>query len=105
MSGNSCCCGSNEDVSKTIRDDKEKAKLINRLSRIEGQLRGIKNMLQEDRYCIDIINQTAAVNSALNSFNKELLARHISSCVKNDVAEGSDEKLEELISTLQKLMK
>ena len=86
------------------RDVKEYKDLMNRLKRIEGQIRGIENMIEEDRYCIDIINQTAAVNSALNGFSKELLARHISSCVKADVEAGSDEKLDELIKTLQKLM-
>ena len=104
MADKCCCCGSESDSKKTVREDNEKAKLLNRLKRIEGQIRGIENMVEEDRYCIDIINQTAAVNSALNGFSKELLARHISSCVKADVEAGSDEKLDELIKTLQKLM-
>lgn len=107
-----CCCSENatgdlnlEAAKSTVRDDKEKAKLINRLSRIEGQIRGLKGMVDEDRYCIDIINQAVAVNSALNSFTKELLSRHINTCIKNDVANGDSEKLEELILTIQKLMK
>lgn len=97
------CCACSDKT--TVRDNSEKTKLINRLSRIEGQIRGIKGMLEEDRYCIDIINQAAAVNSALNGFTKELLSQHISSCVKDDVVSGNDEKLDELIATLQKLMK
>lgn len=87
------------------RNDKELKDLLNRLSRIEGQVRGIKNMVEEDRYCIDIITQVAAVNAALNSFNKILLSNHIRSCVREDVADGGNEKLEELVGTLQKLMK
>lgn len=88
-----------------IRSEKEHKDLINRLSRIEGQIRGVKNMVEEDRYCIDIITQVAAINAALNSFNKELLANHIRTCVVSDVKAGNDMKLEELVSTLQKLMK
>ena len=88
-----------------IRSEKEHKDLINRLSRIEGQIRGVKNMVEEDRYCIDIITQVAAINAALNSFNKELLANHIRTCVVSDVKAGNDIKLEELVSTLQKLMK
>ncbi len=95
-----CCCGRTTDRSAKDRKD-----LINRLSRIEGQVRGIRNMLENDAYCIDIINQVSAANSALNSFSKELISRHIRSCVADDVREGSDDKLEELVHTLQKLMK
>lgn len=94
-----CCCH------KKIRSDKEVKDLMNRLSRIEGQIRGIKRMLEEDAYCIDIINQVSAANCALNSFTKVILANHIKSCVAEDVKEGSDEKLDELVKTLQKLMK
>ena len=80
-------------------------KLVNRLSRIEGQVRGLKRMVQEDAYCIDILTQAAAVNAALNSFNKQLLAEHIKTCVTNDIREGKDETVDELVATLQKLMK
>ena len=85
--------------------DKEIKDLMNRLNRIEGQIRGIKRMLEEDAYCIDIINQVSAANCALNSFTKVILANHIKSCVAEDVKEGSEEKLDELVKTLQKLMK
>ncbi len=99
-----------EDVSmscchKKVRSDKEIKDLMNRLNRIEGQIRGIKRMLEEDAYCIDIINQVSAANCALNSFTKVILANHIKSCVAEDVKEGSEEKLDELVRTLQKLMK
>ena len=95
----SCCCH------KKVRSDKEIKDLMNRLNRIEGQIRGIKRMLEEDAYCIDIINQVSAANCALNSFTKVILANHIKSCVAEDVKEGSEEKLDELVKTLQKLMK
>jgi len=94
-----CCC------QKTVRNEKEIKDLMNRLNRIEGQIRGIKRMLEEDAYCIDIINQVSAANCALNSFTKVILANHIKSCVAEDVKEGSEEKLDELVKTLQKLMK
>ena len=94
-----CCCH------KKVRSDKEIKDLMNRLNRIEGQIRGIKRMLEEDAYCIDIINQVSAANCALNSFTKVILANHIKSCVAEDVKEGSEEKLDELVKTLQKLMK
>ena len=94
-----CCC------QKKVRSDKEIKDLMNRLNRIEGQIRGIKRMLEEDAYCIDIINQVSAANCALNSFTKVILANHIKSCVAEDVKEGSEKKLDELVKTLQKLMK
>lgn len=87
------------------RDEEEYKKLINRLSRIEGQIRGIKGMVEKDAYCPDILIQVSAVNSALNSFNKELLASHIKTCVANDIRNGKDETIDELVLTLQKLMK
>lgn len=86
------------------RDGEELKKLMNRLSRIEGQVRGIKRMLEKDAYCIDIITQVAAVQSALAGFNKALLREHISTCVVEDVRQGKEDKVEELINTLQKLM-
>lgn len=87
------------------RSEKEYKDLINRLSRIEGQIRGIKRMLDEDCYCPDIITQVAAANAALNSFNKVLLANHIKTCVADDIRAGRDETIDELLNTLQKLMK
>lgn len=87
------------------RDEKEFNALINRLSRIEGQIRGIKGMLEKDAYCTDIITQVAAANAALNSFNKELLASHIKTCVTEDIIAGKTETVDDLLKTLQKLMK
>lgn len=87
------------------RNNAEKKLLINRLSRIEGQIRGIKTMVETDVYCIDILNQVAAASAAMNSFSKELLSDHIKSCVVNDVAAGNNDKIEELLKMLPKLMK
>ena len=90
---------------KKVRSREEMQDLIHRLNRIEGQIRGIKGMLEKDAYCIDILTQVSAANSALNSFTKRLLSEHIRSCVAEDVRNGNDEKLEELVNTLPKLMK
>lgn len=87
------------------RSEKEYRGLINRLSRIEGQIRGIKKMVEDDAYCVDILVQVAAANAALNSFNKVLLSEHIKTCVANDIREGRDETIDELVETLQRLMK
>ena len=87
------------------RSEKEHKDMINRLSRIEGQIRGIKGMIEKDAYCTDILTQVAAVNAALNSFNKVLLAEHIKTCVTRDIREGKEETVDELVATLQKLMK
>lgn len=87
------------------RDSAEKKKLLNRLSRIEGQIRGIKKMVDNDAYCIDIIVQASAANAALNSFCKELISEHIKTCVVEDVQNGNTEIVDELVLTLQKLMK
>ncbi len=95
-----CCCHK-----KKKRSEKEYKDLINRLSRIEGQIRGIKGMVERDCYCPDIIVQVAAVNAAMNSFNKVLLANHIRSCVVSDIKEGKEETIDELVGVLQKLMK
>lgn len=95
-----CCCNK-----KTDRPDEQKKKLLNRLKRIEGQVRGIINMVEQDAYCNDILVQSAAVNAAMNSFNKELLAAHISSCVVRDIKAGDDSIIDELTETLMKLMK
>ena len=98
-----CCCQFSE--RKKDRSEKEYKDLINRLSRIEGQVRGVRGMLEKDAYCADILVQVSAINSALNSFNKVLLANHIRTCVAEDIREGKDETIDELVVTLQKLMK
>ncbi len=90
---------------KKHRDDDEYKKLLNRLSRIEGQIRGIRKMVESDAYCTDILIQVSAVSAALNAFNKELLSNHIHTCVANDIREGKDETIDELCETLKKLMK
>ncbi|MDE6314113.1 MAG: metal-sensing transcriptional repressor [Lachnospiraceae bacterium] len=87
------------------RQEQEYTDLIHRLNRIEGQVRGIKGMVERDAYCIDIITQVAAVNAALNSFNKVLLTNHIKTCVAEDMRQGMDDTVEELIKVLPKLMK
>lgn len=95
-----CCCHKTKE-----RTEKEHKDLRNRLSRIEGQIRGIRRMVEEDVYCPDILVQVAAVNAALNSFNKVLLGNHIRTCVTQDIKDGKEETVDELLATLQKLMK
>ena len=87
------------------RSDKEQKDLLNRLKRIEGQVRGVQNMLEQDAYCPDILVQVSVITSALNSFSKELLSAHIKSCVADDIREGKDETIDELVDVLKKLMK
>jgi len=94
-----CCC------KKTVRNTEEVKKLMNRLSRMEGQIRGIRNMLENDAYCNDILIQSAAVTSAMNAFNRELIASHMKTCVARDLREGNEAVIDELVATLQKLMK
>ena len=89
----------------TDRSEEERKKLIHRLNRIEGQIRGIRGMVERDAYCPDILVQVEAANAALNSFNKVLLANHIKTCVTNDILEGKEETVDELVAVLQKLMK
>ncbi|MGN0628870.1 MAG: metal-sensing transcriptional repressor [Oscillospiraceae bacterium] len=101
MDNEKCCCCQK----MTHRSEEERKKLVNRLSRIEGQIRGIRNMVENDVYCNDILVQCAAVNAAVNAFNKELIASHIRGCVARDIREGKDEVIDELVETLQKLMK
>lgn len=98
--GKCCCCQRRKE-----RTPEEYSKLINRLNRIEGQIRGIRGMVENNAYCPDILIQSAAVNAAVNAFNKELLASHIRTCVVDDIREGKDEVIDELVATLQKLMK
>lgn len=100
-----CCCCEMTGGKTKVRTDKEYKDLMNRLKRIEGQVRGIQSMLEKNAYCTDILTQVAAVNAALNSFNKVLLADHIRTCVADNIREGNDEVVDELVTTLQKLMK
>ena len=96
-----CChCGK-----KRPRSEAELKKLCNRLSRIEGQVRGLREMLEKDVYCTDILIQVSAVNAALNSFSKELLGEHLRTCVADGIRRGDDEVIDELVGVLQKLMK
>ena len=99
---NSECCCSHRTKERTEEEHKS---LINRLSRIEGQIRGIKNMVDGDAYCTDIIMQVSAVTAALNSFNKELLASHIKGCVAEDIKNGKVDTVDDLVKTLQRLMR
>lgn len=101
MEENKECCSHK----KKERSEKEYKDLLNRLSRIEGQVRGVKRMVEEDVYCADILIQVSAVNAALNSFNKVLLAEHIRTCVADDIRAGKEETVDELVTVLQKLMK
>lgn len=102
MEKEKCCHCSQR---KKERSPEEYKKLIHRLNRIEGQIRGIKGMVENNAYCPDILMQSAAVNAAINAFNKELLANHIRTCVADDIRNGKDEVIDELVVTLQKLMK
>ena len=96
----SCC-----QEKKTLRTEEQRKKLINRLSRLEGQIRGIRGMLENDAYCTDILTQSAAAVAAINAFNRELLASHIRGCVVHDIRQGEDQVVDELMDTLYKLMK
>lgn len=111
-----CCChgqgnmpdtgdSAGTEVRTKKRTDEEFKKLLNRLSRIEGQLRGVRGMLENDAYCTDIVLQVSAINAALNSFNKQLLAEHIRTCVADDIRNGKDETIEDLVNTVTRLMK
>lgn len=97
---NECCCHKTKH-----RDDEEYKALMNRLNRIEGQIRGIKGMVEKDAYCTDIITQVAAATAALNAFNRELLSTHIKTCVADDIVAGKTETVDDLLDTLKKLMK
>ena len=95
-----CCCHKTKE-----RSEEEYRGLMNRLKRIEGQIRGLEGMLEKNAYCADILNQAAAANAALNAFSKELLATHIRTCVADGIRQGDDGVIDELVTTLQKLMK
>ena len=97
-----CCCCAHK---TKHRSEEEYKSLVHRLNRIEGQIRGIRGMVENEVYCPDILVQVAAVNAALHAFNRELLSQHIRTCVAQDIREGHDEVIEELVTTLQKLMK
>ncbi len=94
------CCGKT-----TVRGDGERRRLKNRLSRIEGQVRGIIGMIERDAYCNDILIQSAAVSAAMDAFNRELIASHIRHCIVRDIRAGDDKVVDELIETLGKLMR
>ena len=100
MEKNCTCCNKSKE-----RSEKEHKDLQNRLNRIEGQVRGIKGMLERDAYCVEILTQVSAIQSALNSFNKMLLTNHIKSCVVEDIKAGNEETIDELVNVLQKMMK
>ncbi len=95
-----CCSGKHKE-----REEAEKKDLMNRLKRIEGQVRGVEGMLESGAYCTDILMQVSAISSALNSFNKVLLGNHVRTCVAENIRSGNDEVIDELVTTLQKLMK
>lgn len=104
MEEKSCCCAETETgTKKTVRQVDDKKRLTTRLSKIEGQIRGIKNMVESDAYCTDILTQVSAARSALESLSMEILKNHINGCVKRDLKDGKDEVIDELIWTLQKL--
>ena len=95
-----CCCEKH-----TVRTEEEKKRLLNRLKRIEGQVRGLQAMIEKDAYCNDILTQSAAVGAAVNSFNREVLSGHSQGCVVRDIRAGDEKVVDELLITLQKLMK
>ena len=96
-----CCCSQR----RKVRERTEEEALLQRLSRIEGQVRGVRGMVENSAYCTDILTQVSAIQSALNAFNRELLASHIRTCVARDIREGKDEVIDELVTTIQKLMR
>ena len=97
------CCECSKKTKE--RSEEEYTALIHRLNRIEGQVRGIKKMVENNAYCTDIMIQVSAVNAALGAFNRELLGNHIKSCVAENIRNGNDEVIDELLDTLKKLMK
>ena len=101
MENKECCCA----AKLKRRPEEEYKDLINRLTRIEGQIRGIRGMIEKDAYCMDVLTQSAAAGAALNSFNKVLLSNHIHTCVEDGIRQGDEEVVEELVKMIQKLMK
>lgn len=102
-SAEGCCCAVKH--KHRDKDGKEYKKLISRLNRIEGQVRGIRRMVEDDRYCVDIMTQVSAIQAALGAFNKELLSEHIKSCVVHDIREGDDAVVDELVTLLAKMVR
>ena len=100
MENKDCCCKKTKQ-----RSEEEYKSLIHRLNRIEGQIRDIHNIVERSAYCPDILIQSAAVTAAMNAFNRELLSNHIRTCVVKDIQAGNEEVIDELVTTLQKLMK
>ena len=99
MTENNCCCRTKERSEKEFRD------LMNRLKRIEGQVKGVQRMLEENAYCPDIMVQVSAINNALNGFNKVLLSEHLKTCVVDDIKAGKEDTIDELTETLKKVMR
>lgn len=102
MEQKKCCCCSEK---HTVRSDEQKKSMLNRLKRIEGQIRGIQSMIESDAYCNDILIQSSAAVAAINAFNREMLKSHIKGCVARDIRNGDNEVIDELVLTIQKLMK
>lgn len=98
-------CGECGECRVKHRDDKEKQMLLNRLKRVEGQVRGLQSMVERDAYCPDILMQVQAARAALNAFNRTLLTRHIQTCVYQGIREGRDEVISELTDVVERLMK
>jgi len=94
-----------ESQKKRIRTEEEKKTLCTRLNRIEGQVRGIKKMIESDSYCIDVLTQVSAAQAALTSLSRIIIDSHIRNCVVKGVEEGNEQVLDELMDTLKKFMK
>ena len=99
MADEKCCCCNR----KKERSEKEYKDLVNRLSRIEGQIRGLRNMIDNDAYCIDVLTQACAAKSALEAFMREMIASHMKTCVAHDLREGDDSSIDELVNILKKI--
>ena len=100
MEKEQCCCGRTKE-----RTEEECKRLIHRLNRIEGQIRGIRSMVEKSAYCPDILIQAAAAGAALDAFSRELLSQHVRTCVARDLRQGKEETVDELVATLQKMMR
>ena len=98
----SCCCAGEK---TTVRTEEQKRKLLNRLSRLEGQVRGVRKMIENDAYCNDVLVQTAAISAAVNALSREVLRAHLNSCVIRDIRAGRDEVTDELMETLERIMR